>query len=41
MPAYLLRLVQVHETFRRAEIEALSLSAGVDVKIVDYSDEVG
>ena len=33
---YLIRLIQVHEDFRRAEIEALSSLANVEVKIVSY-----
>ncbi|KAI4164103.1 MAG: hypothetical protein LQ342_002339 [Letrouitia transgressa] len=34
---YLVRLVQVHETFRRPELEALADLAGVDVEFVEYS----
>ena len=33
---YLIRLIQVHEEFRRAEIEALSTLANVEVEVVYY-----
>ncbi|KAL9609895.1 MAG: hypothetical protein Q9167_005366 [Letrouitia subvulpina] len=34
---YLVRFVQVHETFRRPELEALADLAGINVEFVDYS----
>ena len=34
---YLIRLIQVHEDFRRAEIDALATLANVDLKIISYS----
>lgn len=36
---YLIRLTQTHESFRRAEIEALSSLAGVPCEIVAYGDD--
>ena len=36
----LIRLVQTHEDFRLAELEALAAIAGVHVKIVSYSKTV-
>ncbi|KAI0541294.1 S-adenosyl-L-methionine-dependent methyltransferase [Xylaria digitata] len=36
---YLIRFTQLHETFRLAEIKALAVLAGVDLKIISYSDE--
>ncbi len=38
---YLIRLVQVHQTFRRPEIEALATLAGINVEIIHYDDNVG
>ncbi len=38
---YLIRLVQVHQTFRRPEIEALAILAGTNVEFVYYDDNVG
>ena len=37
---YLIRLVQLHETFRRPEIEALATLTGTDVEFVSYNLEV-
>ncbi len=37
---FLIRFVQVHEEFRRAEIEALAAIAGVVVQVVSYSNKV-
>jgi tRNA (guanine10-N2)-methyltransferase len=37
---YLIRFTQLHESFRLAEIQALAVLAGVDLKIVYYNDEV-
>ena len=37
---YLIRFVQVHETFRKPEIEALALLAGITVEWVDYNESV-
>jgi tRNA (guanine10-N2)-methyltransferase len=38
---YLIRFAQVHETFRRPEIEALATLAGIDVEFVSYDKYVG
>ncbi|KAL9120153.1 MAG: hypothetical protein Q9187_003295, partial [Circinaria calcarea] len=35
---YLIRLIQIHETFRKPEIEALAILANVDVEFVAYSE---
>ncbi|MCJ1479475.1 hypothetical protein MMC13_008161 [Lambiella insularis] len=35
---YLVRLAQFHPSFRKPELEALALMAGVDVNFVDYSE---
>lgn len=37
---YLVRLVQLHETFRRPELEALAQMAKVDMEIVEYLEDV-
>lgn len=37
---YFIRFVQVHETFRRPEIEALAILADVDVEFLLYSQSV-
>jgi tRNA G10 N-methylase Trm11 len=37
---YLIRLAQMHETFRRPELEALAVLHNVDLEILEYSDEV-
>lgn len=37
---YLIRFVQVHETFRKPEIEALAVLAAIDVDFVFYSNNV-
>jgi tRNA G10 N-methylase Trm11 len=37
---YLLRFIQVHETFRLPEIEALSELEGVPFEVVEYSLDV-
>ncbi|KIV79338.1 hypothetical protein PV11_06904 [Exophiala sideris] len=36
---YLIRLVQTHESFRRAEIEALSSLAGIPCEITSYAED--
>jgi tRNA (guanine10-N2)-methyltransferase len=41
MPAYLVRLAQIHESFREAELRALAEIAGVDIEIEKYDDDVG
>ena len=38
---FLIRLVQVHESFRKAEIHACAKLAGVEVEVVHYSEYVG
>ncbi|MCJ1269221.1 hypothetical protein MMC22_009110 [Lobaria immixta] len=35
---YLIRFVQVHESFRKPEVEALAALANVDVEFLDYSE---
>lgn len=37
---YLIRLAQMHETFRRPELEALAVLHNVDLEILEYSDQV-
>jgi len=37
---FLVRLVQWHETFRKAELEALAVLAKIRLEIVEYSDDV-
>jgi hypothetical protein len=37
---YLIRLVQVHESFRKPELEALALLGGVKLEFVEYSPNV-
>lgn len=39
MPEYLVRLVQVHESFRKAELEALAELAGIEMEIILYSED--
>lgn len=41
MPEYLVRLAQIHESFRKAELHALAEIAGVELEIVSYDDDVG
>lgn len=40
MMNFLIKFAQTHESFRLAEIHALAELEGVDLTIVDYSDEV-
>lgn len=37
---FLIKFAQAHETFRVPEIEALALVEGLEMKIVDYSQDV-
>lgn len=37
---YLVRFSQSHETFRRAEIEAIATCLGFDMQVVFYDDDV-
>lgn len=37
---FLIKFAQTHESFRLAEIEALAVVEGVDLTVVDYSDQV-
>jgi len=37
---YLVRFVQVHESFRRSELEALAVLANVNVEVLFYSEYV-
>ncbi|KAF2463138.1 tRNA guanosine-2'-O-methyltransferase [Lindgomyces ingoldianus] len=39
MPEYLVRLVQMHESFRKAELQALAELAGVEMDIVKYEED--
>ncbi|KAF9695855.1 hypothetical protein EKO04_005887 [Ascochyta lentis] len=39
MPHYLVRLAQIHESFRKAELRALAELAGVELEIVEYDDD--
>lgn len=41
MPTYLVRLAQIHESFRKAELHALAELAGVGLEIVNYDNDVG
>lgn len=41
MQEYLVRLAQIHESFRLAELRALAELAGVELEIVKYDDDVG
>lgn len=40
MPLYLVRLVQVYESFRKAELEALADLAGIPLEFVSYDEDV-
>ena len=40
MPEYIVRFVQLHESFRRAELQALADLVEVPIEFVHYSDEV-
>lgn len=37
---YLIRLIQIHETFRRPELEALAEIANIKLEFVFYSADV-
>lgn len=37
---YLIRFVQVHESFRKAEIEALADLLRIELKFLEYSEDV-
>ena len=37
---YVVRFVQVHETFRIPELKALAYMAGVEMEILDYQTDV-
>lgn len=37
---YLIRFVQMHETFRRPEVQALATLAGINVEFLIYSEYV-
>jgi tRNA G10 N-methylase Trm11 len=41
MPAYLVRLAQSHESFRRVELQALADVAGVVIDFIKYEEDVG
>jgi tRNA G10 N-methylase Trm11 len=41
MKEYLVRLAQIHESFRTAELRALAVMAGTEMEIVRYDDDVG
>lgn len=38
---YLIRFIQTHESFRRAEINALAELNGLNIEWLIYSDNVG
>ena len=38
---YLIRLVQVHETFRRPELEALAKIYNIELEFIVYDEQVG
>jgi len=38
---YLIRFVQLHETFRKPETDALAEIAGMKITWLSYSEEVG
>jgi len=38
---YLVRYVQMHETFRKPETEALATLHGLDIEWISYSEDVG
>lgn len=38
---YMIRFIQVHETFRLAEIKALAVLEGINLEIVSYNPNVG
>lgn len=40
MPDYLVRLAQFHESFRKAELQALAEIAGVPLEIIKYDEDV-
>lgn len=40
MPQYLVRLAQAHESFRRAELQALADVAGITLRFVKYQEDV-
>lgn len=37
---YLVRFAQLHETFRRPELQACATLAGVDIEIITYNEYV-
>lgn len=37
---FLVRLAQVHEDFRRAELDAVAILAGAELDVISYSKEV-
>jgi len=41
MPEYLVRLIQVHESFREPELWALAKLANVHLEILQYNEKVG
>lgn len=38
---YLIRFIQMHETFRKPEMDALAELGGIDIEWKLYSDDVG
>jgi len=40
MPAYLVRLAQAHESFRKVELQALADIAGIKLVFVKYEEDV-
>lgn len=41
MMEYLIRFVQIHETFRQPEVEALAELKNIKFRWIDYADNVG
>ena len=41
MPEYLVRLAQIHESFRKAELQALADLAETNIDLVRYDEDVG
>ena len=40
MPTYLIRLAQAHESFRKAELQALADIAGIALGFIKYDEDV-
>lgn len=40
MMEYLVRMAQIHETFRVPELRALARIEGIEMEVVEYDDDV-